>query len=258
MVSIKSLIPNFVKARIKVYLNFGLKYQCPICESRFRDFYPIGLELPVLRKYKVIGAGKRNAGCWNCNSSDRERLVYLYVKNLEEIKGQKKIKILHIAPERGVMAMLSQIKGLEYIGADKFTEGYNYPEGVVDVDITNIPYEDNSFDLVICNHVLEHIPDDKKAMAELYRVLKPKGKALLQVPFSTELDTTLEDFTVTDPKDRERVFGQFDHVRLYGADYHKRLEEVGFNINKIDFLSENPSFEKYGINPNEFLTVGVK
>ncbi|WP_439475771.1 class I SAM-dependent methyltransferase [Algoriphagus formosus] len=143
----------------------------------------------------------------------------------------------------------------DYIMGDLFTEGYSYPEEVVNMDITRIPYPDSHFDLIICNHVLEHIPNDHQAIKELHRVLKPFGKAILQVPISNKFRETYENELVVNPKDREREFGQYDHVRIYGQDYSTRLKAGGFVVEKLNLASKYP---KLGLNPAETLFIGTK
>ena len=118
----------------------------------------------------------------------------------------------------------------EYLCGDLFAEGYNYPSLVKKLDVTNLPFKNDHFDLIICNHVLEHINEDTKAIKEIYRVLKNNGKAILQVPISFKIDKTFEDSRVTSPKQREIKFGQNDHVRVYGKDYVNRLESCGFSV----------------------------
>lgn len=108
---------------------------------------------------------------------------------------------------------------------------------------------------MVCNHLHEHVPADIDSMKELYRVLKPSGKAILQVPISKNLDKTFEDFSVTDPEEREIVFGQFDHVRIYGQDYTDRLSSVGFKVERINISRE---YEKYGLSMDEDIFIGKK
>ena len=143
---------------------------------------------------------------------------------------------------------LFKLKFQKYVCGDLFTEGYSYPQHVQNLSILNIPYDDNSFDLIICNHVLEHIQTDLLAMKELHRVLKNGGQAILQVPISKNNLKTFEDFSITDPIQREKVFGQFDHIRIYGQDYPERLQKIGFKVNRINISSE---FMKYGLNKDE-------
>ncbi len=143
----------------------------------------------------------------------------------------------------------------EYICGDLFVNGYNYPENVRNINILNIPYHNDCFDLIICNHVLEHIPDDLKAMKELRRVLKVGGIAILQVPISNNSEETFEDLSVEDPKIREFLFGQSDHVRIYGQDYIKRLQKCEFKVDRINISEE---FKIYGLIKNEDIFVCTK
>jgi len=141
--------------------------------------------------------------------------------------------VLHIAPEYGILSRLRK-NAIDYIAVDINPQEYNDIGGVTYCDITAIDYPDERFDLIICSHVLEHIPDDRLAIKELFRVLKPTGTAILQVPISASLQQTIEDPYLTDPRERERRFGQHDHVRIYGADYPTRLREGGFLIETFD------------------------
>jgi len=152
-------------------------------------------------------------------------------------------KMLHIAPERHFVRMFANIKGLDYLSGD-----LSRSLAMVKMDITKIQYPDASFDVIYCSHVLEHIPDDRLAMSELYRVLKPGGWAILQVP-QADQDVTYEDFSITDPVEREKQFGQYDHVRWYGRDYKDRLAQVGFQVTVDHFVRDlDPSQAKlYGL-----------
>jgi SAM-dependent methyltransferase len=164
--------------------------------------------------------------CPRCSSIDRERLVYLYLKTKTPVFSEP-TKILHVAPEAQLQRVFRECSTINYLSAD-----LNSPLAMERMDITRIEHDSNSFDGIICNHVLEHIPDDGKAMSELRRVLKPDGWAILQVPLSLSLRETVEDPTVTNPKERLRLFGQEDHVRIYAAgDYKRRLERAGFRVN---------------------------
>ena len=171
--------------------------------------------------------------CPNCHSLERHRFLWLILQYLwEEGRICDKGKMLHFAPEP-CLAMKFK-KSFEYISADLDPE-----IAMVAMDITDIKFPDNTFDAIVCNHVLEHIPDDRKAISELYRVMKKGGWGSLQVPLKGE--TTYEDDTITTPEAREKAFGQFDHVRLYGSDFYRRLLEVGFTnhiYKKYDFFNE--------------------
>ena len=143
---------------------------------------------------------------------------------------------------------------------DYTTTDLNSPLADVKADITAIPFDNDQYDLIICNHVLEHIPDDLKAMREIYRVLKPGGLAILQVPYEADRETTFQDDTITDPKKRAEIFGQYDHVRVYGMDYFQRLESVGFRVEAFD-ISKEISQEQtigYGLAPGELLPLAHK
>jgi predicted SAM-dependent methyltransferase len=160
---------------------------------------------------------------------------------------------LHIAPERSIREIFENDKEIDYLTADLMQE-----DVMVKMDLVDIQYPDNTFNGIICSHVLEHIPDDRKAMRELYRVLKPGGWALLQVPISKIMDKTYEDFSIVDPKQRERYFGQVDHVRIYGQDYIQRLQESGFIVKPYLWtedkkLRRNTNLDKMGLNPEEKL-----
>lgn len=249
-------ILSIIKKKIRIVLHSGNKYQCPICNYNAKDFYPIGFDLPVLREKEVIGAGLRNGGCYKCDSWDRERLIYLFLKEkLNLFHEPKNIKILHLAPEKSLSKAIFNFGYENYICGDLFTEGYSYPNYVQNMNVLEIPFKDNYFDIIICNHLLEHVPNDNDAMKELYRVLKNGGKAILQVPISKISDKTFENFAITDPKEREAVFGQFDHLRIYGQDYTEKLQSVGFKTERINISEE---FTKYGVARDEDIFVGKK
>jgi SAM-dependent methyltransferase len=217
-----------------------------------------GLDLQVLREKKVIGAGRRNTACPWCYASDRERLILMYIRDHTHMfDATQKAKVLHVAPENHLSHILLKLDHLEYVCVDRMDRGYTYAGHVQYMDILHIAFPDNHFDYVICNHVLEHIVDDKRAMSELCRVLKPGGTAILQVPISNVLKKTIEDFSVTDPKEKERLFGQFDHVRIYARDYKNRLASAGFTP-RITNISSEPRYENILLNPEEDLYVMTK
>lgn len=198
-------------------------FECPFCGGLAGSFLPFGLTSPVLREKAVVGGGYRlNAVCPSCSSLDRERLVYLFLLNHTNIFSSE-ANVLHVAPEGNLSAVLSRRP--VYVAADLVPL-----DGMVRVDVTEIPFDAASFDVVICNHVLEHVPDDRAALREIVRVLRPSGWAILQVPCSASSAATYEDDRVTDPVDRDRVFGQEDHVRIYGQDYPERLRAAGFRV----------------------------
>lgn len=161
--------------------------------------------------------------------------MYLFLEQKTDFfKAQH--RVLHVAPEICFMEKFEQTHGDNYITAD-----IESPLAKVKMDIHQIPFEDNSYDVAFCNHVMEHVDDDIKAMGELHRVLRPGGWAIIQVPFFHPLEeNTVEDPTVTDPKERYRRFGQDDHVRKYGKDYAQRLERAGFRVEPSDFVKQLP------------------
>lgn len=224
----------------------GSKYECPCCGRKFR-------------KLRVINNNKngRKGACWYCGSYERTRAYKLYLSDY--IEGlDHKIKFLHIAPEEQLYQFLYKNPCIDYIAGDKRMPGYYYPQGVVDIDILKLPYEDQSFDFVMCSHVLEHIKDDRTAITELNRVLKSGGLGIIQVPIDENLDITDEetfDENLT-PDERFVRFGQYDHVKLYGKDFFDRLRMGGFMVEQILF-SENICL-RYGLNDNEPITIVYK
>ena len=235
------LIKLSILARPIIHLAFkGNNFTDPIDGRSYRKFLPYG-----------YGKQRANALSPGTLSLERHRQMWLYLQN-ETNFFTGKLKVLHIAPEQEFLRKFKKMKNLDYTSADLFSP-------IVDVkaDILDLPFEDNSFDVIICNHVLEHIADDKKAMSELYRVMKPKGWGIVQVPMKNSLEKTYEDFTITDPKERQKHFGQYDHVRWYGMDYFDRLKSVGFET-EINFYSQKFSeadIKKFGLNKNEILPV---
>ena len=235
------LINLSIFLRPLIYLFFkGNKFTDPIDGKSYRKFLPYG-----------YGKQRENALSPGTLSLERHRQMWLYLKNETDF-FTKNYKVLHIAPEQEFLRKFKKMKNLEYTSADLFSP-------IVDVkaDILDLPFEDESFDVIFCNHVLEHIIDDKKAMSELYRVMKKGGWGILQVPMKNSLGKTYEDFTITDPKERQKHFGQYDHVRWYGMDYFERLKSVGFSVD-INFYSQKFSKEekkRFGLNVTEILPV---
>jgi len=159
--------------------------------------------------------------------------------------------LLHFAPEPGLAERFAQMPHLRYITADRYDRSAS-----LQLDITNIALGTGSVDLILCSHVLEHVPNDRQAMRELYRVLKPTGTALVLVPIQGE--QTFEDPAITDPIQREQYFGQFDHVRLYGRDFSLRLREAGFQVTTVeakDVLVDQAEIERMGLPINETIFV---
>jgi SAM-dependent methyltransferase len=203
-----------VSLRVAAVGNAGTRYSCPCCEGSFR------------RLARLHGLRDQ---CPRCGALMRDRALVLYLRDLLHV-GRKSADVLEVGPGPATTSWLSSLRAVRYVAVD-----LDSPLAPLHADITKLPIPDDSFDLVLCLHVLEHVPDDRRAIRELFRVLRPGGTAVIQVPPS-ELETTLEDPTVTTPADRERVFGQYDHVRICGADYSERIEEVGFQVTREDFV----------------------
>ena len=164
-------------------------------------------------------------------------------------------KVLHIAPEQCFHKKFKALKNIEYVTAD-----LESPLADIKMDIQDMPFEDESFDVVFCNHVFEHIPDEKKAMSEVLRVMKKSAWAILQVPQRWDYETTYEDDSITDPKERAIKFGQYDHLRMYGRDYGDVLRNNGYLVDEIDLAEKvGPALkEKYRFANKEILYIGRK
>jgi len=251
---LKTVIPSeflpTLRAAMEKVVYFGFRYKCPLCNSRLRCFLPFGLKLSVFREKKVVGGGYRqNALCPICGSLDRERLLYLYLLKKTDLFEKPK-KLLHVAPEPRVANILRTKVKVDYLTADISSKNV-----MVKMDITDICFPDHSFDAIICNHVLEHIIDDGKAISEFYRTLKPGGWAILQVPLSLTLKNTYEDFSIATIRGREEAFGQEDHVRIYAADYNDRLAHAGFKVTVFRWVTETATFggrqNIFGLNEKE-------
>jgi SAM-dependent methyltransferase len=231
---------------IKVVSIFytGNNVTCPVCGKHFRKFLPYGR----------INA-RPNALCPNCLSLERHRLIWLYLQQNTEF-FKRPMNVLHIAPEPCFIQRFEKQHGIGYITAD-----IESPLAKVKMDIHRIPFEDNHFDIVLCNHVLEHVNDDIRAMREICRVLKPGGFSIMQVPFFSPVpDITYEDPDITNPRQRERIFGQNDHVRKYGRDYASRIERAGLKAIRDDFADTlgEETRQRYGLVKGEVLYGGRK
>lgn len=218
-----------IRRTVRPLLHRGSAVTCPCCGGSFSRF--------------VQHRTRPFAKCPRCASLERHRLLHLYITERTDLPDAE-LSVLHFAPEYELQNYLRSRPGLTHRSAD-------IDSALADdqVDIQALPYDDATFDVVICLHVLEHIPDERKAMSELLRVLKPSGRAIVMVPIDHRLETTLEDPAVTSEEDRHRVFGQFDHVRLYGRDFGDRLAAVGFDVRLDAFADELPDerVRRYGL-----------
>ena len=230
----------------KPFIAFSLKgnkYTDPIDGKSFRKFLPYGYENQ-----------RENALSPSTLSLERHRLMWLYLRNETDFFTSKK-KVLHMAPEQCFLSIFRKQKNLDYTTADLYS-----PIADVKADICDLPFDDHIFDVVFCNHVLEHITDDTKAMQELYRVLKPGGMGIFQIPQDLSRTTTFEDDTITDKKERAKIFGQYDHVRVYGRDYFDKLRSIGFKVEEVDYTKKiAPELvERFCLSKGEILPVCFK
>ena len=219
-----------ISARNKIKY-FGLKRFCPVCRSRIRGFKPGGR------------SRRPDAACPVCGSLERQRLVWLFFQQRTGLFSEP-VSMLHAAPENCFVRRFKASARLEYTSID-----LDSPLADRKMDLTALEFHDHTFDFFYGSHVLEHIPEDGKAISEIYRVLKPGGKAVILVPVFGE--HTVEDPGVTDPAERERLYGQPDHVRIYGRDFPSRLEKSGFRVDAVDFYSSFSRFKQryFGLAP---------
>ena len=221
-------------------------FKCPFCGDNGPLLLMGADRFPVLQQLHVIGAGRRIARCPKCGSTDKERLVYVYLKEFEKIEEQSEANILHIAPEKNLQLLLMTNKG--YIAGDAFLQNQEFSGKVIHMDICETNFKDNHFDYIICNHVICDIKDDKRAFSEIFRILKPGGVAILQVPI-TKISPTIENPNVKTKEEREIAYGYGYHERIYNdIDYIKRSEAVGFKVDRINISNR---YKSYGLNPEE-------
>ena len=233
-----------VRPVISWYLR-GDKFTDPIDGRSFRKFLPYG-----------YGKQRENALSPSTLSLERHRLMWLFLKdNTNFFTATKKLKVLHIAPEQCFLDIFRKQQNLNYITSD-----LESPIADVKADICDLPFKENEFDVVFCNHVLEHISNDTKAMQELYRVLKPGGFGIFQIPQDLSKAITFEDNTITDRKERAKLFGQYDHVRVYGRDYFDKLRSIGFKVDEVDYTKKITleKIEEFCLMQNEILPVCYK
>lgn len=253
----KKLIKFLINTIPRPYLIWWSKFLAPLVDILFRgnDFTdPINGK--SYRKFLPYGYVKQrdNALSPGTLSLERHRLLWLYLNN-ETNFFSKTLKVLHIAPEQCFYNLFKNLKNINYTTFD-----LNSPLADIKGDICNMPFKENSFDFILCNHVLEHINDDKKAMKELYRVLNKNGTAILQVPINQKSSKTFEDSSIVNKKERIEKFGQYDHIRLYGLDYFKKLESFGFKVDPLKYSKEFTESEiiKYGLIKDEIIPVCKK
>jgi len=236
---------SFILQPILAVLLKGNKFTDPIDNKSFSKFLPYG-----------YGNQRSNVLSPSTLSLERHRLLWLYLLNETNFFSTTTIqKVLHFAPEQAFYKIFRNQKNIEYTTTDLLS-----PLADVKADICNLPFEDNTYDIIFCNHVLEHIPDDTKAMQELYRVLKKGGMAILQIPQDLKRATTFADNSIVNQKDRAAIFGQYDHVRIYGRDYFDKLRSIGFTVIEEDYTSklDPKSVERFCLAKGEIIPVCFK
>lgn len=246
---IKRILPDSLEIKFRQIFYFlrgqwyrGGNHQCPCCETPIRRFLSGGVMV------------RPNAQCPRCGSLERHRLLWLYLKQRTDFFNRN-VRVLDIAPSYFMQKKLRRYAHLDYLSVgmdDSWVMTY--------MDIMAIPLPDNHFDCILCYHVMEHIADDRQAMKELFRVLKPDGWAILQSPIDMTRETTFEDPRGTTPEDRRRLFGQDDHVRVYGRDYIERLKEAGFFVTPDSFVQQfsDAMISKFGLMKDEILFICKK
>ncbi|MCH2226087.1 MAG: class I SAM-dependent methyltransferase [Crocinitomicaceae bacterium] len=227
------------------YILRGSQFTDPIDEKSFKTFLPYG-----------YGTQRNNVLSPSTLSLERHRLLWLYLKNETDFFTNPEVKsLLHVAPEQAFYKRFRKQQNLEYLTTDLLS-----PLADVKADICKLPFEDESFDYVFCNHVLEHIPDDTQAMKELFRVMKKGGMGIFQIPQDLTREQTYENDSITDKKERAKIFGQYDHVRIYGKDYFDKLRSIGFEVKEIDYSNtlNQEQVTRYCLAPNEILPLCYK
>ena len=230
-------ISYWVRPVMALWLK-GNKYTDPIDGKRFRTFLPYG-----------YGNPRENVLSPSTLSLERHRLLWLFLQRETDF-FRSKLKVLHFAPEQAFYKRFRNLSNLDYTTTD-----LNSPLADVKADICNLPFDDNTYDVILCNHVLEHIPDDLKAMQELFRVLTPGGWGIFQIPQDLGRERTFEDDSITDRKERAKIFGQYDHVRIYGRDYFDKLRNVGFEVDEVHFTKHlsREELDRYRLAVNEVI-----
>ena len=229
---------SYVARPILSWYLKGDRFTDPIDGKSFKSFLPYG-----------YGRQRHNVLSPSTLSLERHRLLWLFLKNKTDFFTARK-KVLHFAPEQAFYKRFRKMENLTYITTD-----LNSPLADVKADICNLPFQDGEFDIILCNHVLEHIPDDTKAMQELFRIMAPGGYGIFQIPQDITRKVTFEDNTITDRAERAKIFGQYDHVRIYGRDYFDKLRRIGFEVEEVDYTSQLSAIEvqRYALAKGEII-----
>lgn len=259
MDGLRSIARPAVRFVRRAYQASGGGRCCYACKRTFRSFRPLRERerFPLSPSLRMIGGGGVvHCMCPFCESTDRDRHLLMYIDRLRLLEEMDRPRVLHFAPEPCLAVRIAGTNPAEYIQAD-----FNPRSAEVRrMDITRIPFEDDRFDLVVANHVLEHVPDDAKALSEVYRVLKPGGVAILQTPYAALLHNTFSDPGIASEEQRLHLYGQEDHLRIYGQDLFAKIEGAGFTLRreKHSELLADVDVRRHCVNPEEDLTLAVK
>jgi SAM-dependent methyltransferase len=233
----KAAVPDVAKdvlrplqSVVSALVHSGDAVECPVCGGSFDTFLPFH--------------GREGAQCPRCRTMERHRLLALFLARETDLFSGSPKRLLHVAPEWFMQKYLKEVPGIDYLSGDIAS-----PHAMVRLDVTDLEFEDDSFDVVMCSHVLEHVDDSDQAMRELFRVMRPGGWGILDAPIEDDLEDTFEDWSVTEPADRERVFGQRDHVRLFGRSYPDLLARAGFTVEKDRYTLADGEVERFGLKP---------
>ena len=254
---VTGLIPQSVRYGLRRMLFSGSHATCPLCENGIKSWASHGGAAEILERREVVGGMlRKDDRCPICHSADRTRLLMLYLDKIAEM-GRKPYKVLHVAPDFGLYLWMQRQGQVDYVASDLDKSRYRHINNMVEANLCDLPFKDGEFDFLICLHVLEHVPDDLKAMQEMKRVLKPGGAALLLVPEAIDGGVPDENPAYTTPEDRHLHFGQWDHVRLYTRElFTERLEQAGLDVELFNAFESLPEEAKaLRLNPLERLRV---
>lgn len=253
-----NLLPQPARYGLRKAVFYGGAHRCVLCESPIRGYRSHGGGAAVLDERRVVGGMRRDDDrCPVCHGADRTRMMMLYLETQAAV-GQRPLRVLHVAPDFGLYLWLKRQPGVDYVATDIDAARYRHIAGIRSADLTAAPFSEASFDVIICSHVLEHIPDDRAAFSELFRILRPGGVALLLTPYALDGRGTDEDVGLNDPAEQDRRFGQWDHVRIYDRDdFLARMGRAGFEATLYEPFAADPArAAALHLNPLEALPIG--
>lgn len=249
----KRINPGRILRKLACRLAFPRRHECVLCGHTLYQFLPYrkgaAFSPPLMQEIGCVGSDLDQYECPWCGCNDRERHLFLYMKATRLLSNMSEMSVLHFAPERHLSRCISAARPRRYVKCDLNLSN----PGVIRMNILNISFKDGTFDLLVANHVLEHVANDLQALSEIWRVLKPGGYAILQTPYSSKLRDTWSDAGVDSDAARLHAYGQEDHVRLYGLDIFQRFESTGLkSCVKHHFeILPGTNGARFGINERE-------